>query len=76
MLCGQVPGVVTSTNVTVGLASQASLTVGAGKVGVAGHSMVRGPAQTMLGAVVSTTVMLWLQLAWLPQWSVAVQVRV
>ena len=76
MLCGQAPGALESTNVTVGAASQASLTVGVGKLGVAGHSIVCGPAQVMLGAVVSTTVMLWLQLAWLPQWSVAVQVRV
>ena len=64
-----------STNVTVGLASQASLTVGAGKTGEAGHSMVEGPAHVIIGAVVSTTVIVWLQLAALPQWSVAVQVR-
>ena len=38
--------------------------------------MVCGPAQVMLGAVVSLTVIFWLQLAALPQWSVAVQVRV
>ena len=60
---GQAPGALESTNVTVGAASQASATVGAGKVGVAGHSMVCGSAQVMLGAVVSTTVMFWLQLA-------------
>ena len=67
---------VTSEKVTVGLGSQPSLTVGAGKLGTAGHSIVAGPAQLMLGACVSTTVTVWLQLAELPQWSVAVQVRV
>ena len=35
--CGQLPGVVTSANVTDGLGSHASLTVGGGKNGVAGH---------------------------------------
>ena len=65
-----------SENVIVGLGSQASETVGAGKLGVAGHSMVCGPAQVMVGAIVSTTLMVWLAELWLPQWSVAVQVRV
>ena len=38
--CGQLPGVVASLNVTVGLWSHSSDTVGAGNTGVAGHSMV------------------------------------
>src|SRR3989442_6357757 len=39
--------------------------------------MVVGPGgHEMLGAVVSTTLMVWLPVLLLPQWSVAVQVRV
>src|SRR3989454_111600 len=39
--------------------------------------MVVGPGSVeMLGAVVSTTLMVWLAVLLLPQWSVAVQVRV
>ena len=53
--CGQLPGVVTSENVTVGFGSHASDTVGGGKLGVSGHSIVEGPAQVIVGGVLSTT---------------------
>ena len=68
---------VTSAKVRVGLGSHASVAVGVTNAGVAGHSIVVGGGSVeMIGAVVSTTVMVSLQLAELPQWSVAVQVRV
>ena len=68
---------VTSLKVTVGLASQVSVAVGAGKTGVAGHWIGETAAgQVMVGGVVSCTTTVWLQVAVLPQWSVAVQVRV
>ena len=57
----------TSANVTVGFGSQASLVVGAGKLGVAGHSIVAFGAQAIDGAVVSRTVIVWLHEAALPQ---------
>src|SRR2546427_5025665 len=77
LACGQEPGVVTSAKVRVGLGSHASLAVGVANDGVAGHSMVVGPGSAeMLGAVVCTTLMVWLAVLLLPQWSVAVQVRV
>src|ERR1043166_1004021 len=73
----QEPGVVTSAKVSVGLGSQASVAVGVVKTGVAVHSMVVGPGSAeMLGAVVSTMWITWLAVLLLPQWSVAVQVRV
>src|SRR5439155_8454464 len=57
---GQLPGVVTSLNVKVGLGSQLSLAVGVAKEGVAGHSMVEGPGNDEItGGVVS------------PMWTVA-----
>src|SRR2546427_2590034 len=75
--CAHEPGVVTSAKVSVGLGSQASVAVGVAKDGVAGHSMVVGAgSEEMTGAVVSTTWMTWLAVLLLPQWSVAVQVRV
>src|SRR5947208_1629115 len=40
--CGQLPAVVTSAKVSVGLGSQASVAVGVAKLGVAVHSMVVG----------------------------------
>src|SRR6185369_5583031 len=70
----QSPGSGASTKLKV-TGPQASLAVGVGKTGVAGHSMVVSGAQAMLGAVVSATEMVWLQLAVLPHSSVAVQVR-
>src|SRR5216110_219331 len=66
--CGQEPAVVTSANVSVGLGSQASVAVGVANTGVAGHSMVVGPGSVeMLGACVSTTLMVWLAVLLLPQ---------
>ncbi len=74
---GQSPGVVTSAKVKVGLPPQASVTVGVAKEGVAGHSMVEGPGSAeMTGAVLSSTVMVWLAVLELPHGSVAVHVRV
>src|SRR2546428_326076 len=75
--CAQLPGVVTSANVRVGLVSQASVAVGVVNDGDAGHSMVVGPGSVeRVGAWVSTTLMVWLAVELLPQSSVAVQVRV
>ena len=73
--CGQAPGAVTSANVTTGLGSHRSFTVGAGKLGVAGHSIDAAGAQVIVGAVLSVTEIVWLQLAAFPHASVAVQVR-
>src|SRR2546427_4425822 len=42
---------------------------------MAGHSMVLSAAQAIVGGVLSSTVMVWLQEALLPHSSVAVQVR-
>jgi hypothetical protein len=68
---------VTSLNVRVGEASQASVAVGVANVGVAGQSMVAAAGKDeMTGAVVSRTVIVWLAVLLLPQWSVAVHVRV
>src|SRR3989454_6642315 len=75
--CGQLPGVVTSANVRVGLESHASVAVGVVNTGDVGHSMVVGPGSAeRVGAWVSTTLMVWLLVELLPQSSVAVQVRV
>ena len=64
-------------NVTVGLVSHASVTVGAGNTGVAGHWIGEVTVgQLIVGGVVSITFTVWLQVAVLPQWSVAFQVRV
>ena len=67
--CGHEPGVVTSANDTVGFGSHASLTnVGApANAGDAGHSIVAFAAQEIVGAVVSTTVIVWVQVAEWPQ---------
>src|SRR5439155_336202 len=55
----------------------ASVAVGVANEGVAGHWMVEGAGSAEItGAVVSTTWMVWLEVVLLPQWSVAVQVRV
>src|SRR2546426_12842833 len=54
-----------------------SLAVGVSKVRLpTPHSLVLLPEQEMLGAVVSTVAMVWLQLLVLPHGSVATQVRV
>ena len=71
------PGVVRSSNVRRGLASQASFTDAAANCGVAGHSRVLGSGnEANTGGVRSTTVMLWLAVLELPHASVAVHVRV
>src|SRR3989442_4766394 len=76
-LCGQLPAVVTSLNVSAGLPSHASAGVGDHKLGVPGHSTVVGPATAEItGAVVSTTLIALLAVEALLHWSVAVQVRV
>src|SRR5206468_798349 len=75
--CAQLPGVVTSANVSVGLGSHASVAVGVVNEGEAGHWIVVGAGSVeSTGAVVSTTWITWLAVALLPQWSVAVHVRV
>jgi hypothetical protein len=52
-ICGHVP-VVTSSNVSVGVESQASVAVGVVNVGVAGHSIVVGAGKAEItGATVS-----------------------
>ena len=60
----------------VTLASQTSLAVALPKLTTAGQSMVVLAGQVMDGAVISRTVMVALQVAVLPQSSVALQVRV
>jgi hypothetical protein len=73
----QEPAVVTSTNAISTVASQASVAVGGVNTGDAGHSIgdVWTP-QVIVGGVISSTVIIPLQVAVLPQSSVAVQVRV
>jgi hypothetical protein len=74
---GQLPGVVTSLKVTTTLASQASLAVTIPKVGVAGQSMGEvTEGHVIVGGTTSLTAMVLVQVAVLPQSSVAVQVRV
>src|SRR2546426_22408 len=66
--CGQFPVVVASANVRVGLGSQASVAVGVVNTGAAGHStMVLAGSAEMVGGRVSTTLMVWLAVARLPQ---------
>src|SRR5439155_965794 len=73
----QLPGVVTSANVRLGLGSHASDAVGVLNVGVAGHWIVlSGSTPEITGAVVSTTCTVWLAVLVLPQASFAVHVRV
>src|SRR5215472_14036292 len=75
--CGQLPGVVTSANDSVGAESQASVAVAVAKLGVAGHSIVLGAGRLEIaGAFVSAMWITWLAVLVLPQWSTAVQVRV
>ena len=60
MELAQVPGVVTSSNVNVAV-PQTSVAVGVAKTGDAGHSIVLGAGKELItGAVVSTTVIVWL----------------
>src|SRR5439155_2161620 len=56
--------------------SQISNAVGKSKSQAKPHSTVRGAAQAMLGAVVSTTVTVWVQVTLFVQRSVAFQMRV
>src|ERR1051326_4572654 len=53
-----------------------SIAVGRSKSQVVPHSTVFAPAQVIVGGVESITVTVWLQVAALPQMSIAVQVRV
>ena len=72
-----VPGVRTSLYSSRGFASHASLTDGAAKSGVAGHSIVLGSGSAAItGAVWSTSRMTWSAVLALPHASVAVHVRV
>src|SRR5205814_9846335 len=67
-VCAQLPGVVTSANVSVGLGSQASVVVGVVNEGVAVHWIVVGAGSAeIVGAVVSTTWMIWLAVELFPQ---------
>src|SRR5258706_349365 len=75
--CGQLPGVVASANVGTTLGSHKSEAVAEPKLGVLGHSMLAaGLGQVIVGAVLSVTEIVLLQVEELPQSSVAVQVRV
>src|SRR5207249_7771200 len=65
-----------STNVTVRLVSHVSLKTGVPNTGVAWHSMVASAGQLVtVGALLSITVIVWLQVTELVCASVAVQVR-
>jgi len=73
----QVPGVVTSEKVTTTVRSHASVAVGGINAGVAGQAIgLTCVAHVMVGGVMSCTEMMALQVAVLPQSSVAVQVLV
>src|SRR6186713_2335537 len=73
---GQLPLGVVLTTTTSTLWSQASLAVALPQDGVAGQSMVWLAGQVIDGAVISRTVIVALQVAVLPQSSVALQIRV
>ena len=73
---GQEPFVVTSAEVNVGV-PQLSVTVGVVQDGVPEHSILEGPGNPeRTGGIVSSTLMVCVAVAVLPQSSVAVQVRV
>ena len=73
---GQLPGVITSADVNVGV-EQLSDAVGVTHTGVTEHSMLEGAGKAeMTGGTVSSTLIVWDAVAVLPQISVAVQVRV
>src|SRR5258706_2972197 len=75
--CGQLPGVVIVENVGITLGSHKSEAVAAPKLGLLGHSTVEaGLGQVIVGAVLSVTEIVLLQVEEVPQSSVAVQVRV
>jgi hypothetical protein len=77
--CGQAPAIVASVYVTVGVASQLSEEEGfpvlAGNV-LAEQSTVTLAGQVILGALVSTIVINWVQVLELPQSSIALNVLV
>jgi hypothetical protein len=71
------PAVVASTNVSVGLASHASLAVAVAKLGAAGQSIVLGAGSAAItGASLSITITCCVQVAFRPCASVTVQVTV
>ena len=73
---GQLPGVVTSLEVSAGVL-QLSVAVGVAQTGVPVHSIVDVPGNPLMtGGVVSSTFMVCVATDVLPQASVAVQVRV
>src|SRR6187549_1722531 len=73
---GQLPGMVTSANVKVGV-PQLSVAVGVVHEGVPEHSIVVGAGSAEItGGVVSSTLIVWDALVTLPQASVAVHVLV
>src|SRR6185503_15836109 len=73
---GHTAGSDASRKLTASVASQASENVGVPKLGVAGHSIVwSAGVNVTVGATLSTTVIVWLHVAVLPQLSVPVQVR-
>ena len=73
---GQLPGMVTSANVRVGVV-QLSVAVGVIQDGVPEHSMVVGAGNAEItGGVVSSTLMVWDAFATFPHASVAVHVLV
>jgi hypothetical protein len=75
--CGQTPEALTSEKVINGNTSHASIAVAVPKDGVVPHSIgLRAIGQVISGAVLSCTSIVLLQVAVLPQSSVAVQVRV
>src|SRR5258706_9975839 len=75
--CGQLPGVVIVENVGTTLGSHKSEAVAEPKLGLLGHSMLAaGLGQVIVGAVLSVTEIVLLQVEELPQSSVAVHVRV
>ena len=75
--CAQLPAALESLNVKLGFESQASLTLGVANDGVAEHSIVLAAgSEPITGPVVSTTVIVCDFVLLLPQWSVAVHVRV
>src|SRR5258707_9578678 len=74
--CGQLPGVVIVENVGITLGSHKSEAVAAPKEGLAGHSTLDTVGHVIVGAVLSVTEIVLLQVEVLPQSSVAVQVRV
>ena len=72
-----VPGVVRSEKVNVTLRSHASVAVGAMNAGIAGQAIgVTCVAHVIVGGIISCTTMVPLQVAVLPQSSVAVHVLV